>query len=70
MNTHIQIKPIAIHFQGENILNNEGNDGDIFMVWNLKKSFQNSFNYQNSMAKAKKLELFKKHKCEAFTFMY
>ena len=73
MNTHIQNKTkLHIHFQGENILNNEGNDGDtIYGMESKGNLFKNSFNYQNSMAPAREFRRFIQEtpECEAFTIL-
>ena len=51
-NTIANNKQLFIHFQGENILDNQGNDGDtIFGMESKGNLFKNAFNYQNSMIK-------------------
>lgn len=61
---------LFIHFQGENILDNLGNDGDtIFGMESKGNLFKNSFNYQNSMTNSNKFRNFIKtnYYCESFT---
>ena len=61
---------LIIHLQGENILNNQGTDGDIIFGMESKGNlFNNAFNYQNCMKNAQKLRNFIQTKsfCEAFT---
>lgn len=69
-NTITNNKQLYIHFQGENILDNEGNDGDtIFGMESKGNLFRNSFNYQNSMTNARKLRniIQTNLHCESFT---
>ena len=50
---------LVIHLQGENFLNNQGNDGDmIFGMESKGNLFKNAFNYQNCMKNAQKLRRF------------
>lgn len=69
--THIsEDSKLFIHFQGENILDNQGNDGDtIFGMESKGNLFKNSFNYQNGMVNAQKLRhlIQNNEYCEAFT---
>ncbi len=61
---------LIIHLQGENYLDNQGNDGDIIFGMESKGNlFKNAFNYQNCMKNAQKLRNFIQSKsfCEAFT---
>ena len=63
---------LVIHLQGENFLNNEGNDGDmIFGMESKGNLFKNSFNYQNCMKNAQKLRKFIQINscCESFTVL-
>ena len=60
----------VIHLQGENFLNNAGNDGDfIFGLESKDNLFKNAFNYQNCMKNAQKLRRFIQSNtfCESFT---
>lgn len=69
-NTIANNKQLFIHFQGENILDNQGNDGDtIFGMESKGNLFKNAFNYQNSMINARKLRniIQTNPNCEAFT---
>ena len=60
MKTHINNNTqLVIHLQGENFLNNAGNDGDfIFGMESKGNLFKNAFNYQNCMKNAQKLRNF------------
>ena len=50
---------LFIHFQGENILDNQGNEGDtIFGMESKGNLFKNSFNYQNSITNSNKFRNF------------
>jgi hypothetical protein len=63
---------LFIHFQGENILDNMGNDGDtIFGMESKGNIFKNSFNYQNSMSNSNKFRNFiqTNDKCGALTII-
>jgi len=63
---------LFIHFQGENILDNLGNDGDtIFGMESKGNLFKNAFNYQNSMKNARILRNFiqENSNCESFTII-
>lgn len=69
-NTIANNKQLYIHVQGENILDNQGNDGDtIFGMESKGNLFKNAFNYQNSMTNARKLRniIQTNPNCEAFT---
>ena len=71
MKTHINNNTqLVIHLQGENFLNNAGNDGDfIFGMESKSNLFKNAFNYQNCMKNAQKLRRFIQSNsyCESFT---
>ena len=71
MKTHITNNTqLVIHLQGENFLNNAGNDGDfIFGLESKDNLFKNAFNYQNCMKNAQKLRRFIQSNtfCESFT---
>ena len=73
MNTHNDNNTqLIIHLQGENFLNNEGNDGDmIFGIESKGNLFKNAFNYQNCMKNAQKLRRFIQSEsfCESFTVL-
>ncbi len=73
MKTHISNnKQLVIHLQGENFLNNSGNDGDfIFGMESKSNLFKNSFNYQNCMKNSQKLRKFIQSNtfCESFTVL-
>jgi len=73
MKTHINNNTqLVIHLQGENFLNNAGNDGDfIFGMESKGNLFKNSFNYQNCMKNAQKLRRFIQSNtfCESFTVL-
>ena len=73
MKTHISNNTqLVIHLQGENFLNNEGNDGDmIFGIESKGNLFKNAFNYQNCMKNAQKLRRFiqSNSQCESFTVL-
>ena len=73
MKTHINNNTqLVIHLQGENFLNNEGNDGDmIFGMESKGNLFKNAFNYQNCMKNAQKLRRFIQCEplCESFTVL-
>ena len=61
---------LVIHLQGENFLNNKGNEGDmIFGMESKGNLFKNAFNYQNCMKNAQKLRRFIQSNsfCESFT---
>ena len=63
---------LVIHLQGENFLNNQGNDGDmIFGLESKGNLFKNAFNYQNCMKNAQKLRRFIQSNsfCESFTVL-
>ena len=71
MKTHITNNTqLVIHLQGENFLNNAGNDGDfIFGLESKGNLFKNAFNYQNCMKNSQKLRRFIQSNtfCESFT---
>ena len=73
MNIHIQNNTkLYIHFQGENILNDKGNEGDIIYGMESKGNlFKNAFNYQNSMKCSQEFRQFIQTtpECEAFTIL-
>lgn len=73
MKTHINNNTqLVIHLQGENFLNNSGNDGDfIFGMESKGNLFKNAFNYQNCMKNAQKLRRFIQSNtfCESFTVL-
>ena len=61
---------LVIHFQGENILDEQGQDGDIIYGMESKGNlFKNSFNYQNSMKNSQIFRQFIQNSpnCESFT---
>lgn len=61
---------LFIHLQGENILNNQGADGDtLFGMESKGNLFNNSFNYQNHMDNANKLRNYieSTNNCLSFT---
>ena len=63
---------LVIHLQGENFLNNAGNDGDfIFGMESKGNLFKNAFNYQNCMKNAQKLRrlIQSNSYCESFTIL-
>ena len=61
---------LIIHLQGENILDNKGNNGDtVFGLESKGNLFSNAFNYQNNMKNASKLRdlIQDNESCQAFT---
>ena len=73
MKTHINNNTqLVIHLQGENFLDDKGNDGDmIFGMESKGNLFKNAFNYQNCMKNAQKLRTFIQSNrfCESFTVL-